>query len=187
MPGLARRPARTHARCRRRCLAAVSASPRLPGRTGTRSRRRRPPRRARSWCLPCRSACREWRPVDGACPASRPPTFGRVLRRRPGRGGRRESELWFAEWSLPRLLRDDPPDDVPDRFDLTVPAPDQVSDHAGPAGLVERANRRAVVAVEVLAEDQVVVPCGIVLHDLGPAETGPLAVVVLGENRDQPV
>jgi hypothetical protein len=34
-----------------------------------------------------------------------------------------------------------------------VPAQDQVGDEAGPAGLVEGADRGAVVAVEVLAEE----------------------------------
>ena len=68
-----------------------------------------------------------------------------------------------------------------------MPAADQVGDHAGPAGLVEGADRGAVVAVEVLAEDQVVVPGRIGLHDLGPAEAGPPAVRAAGEDRDQPV
>ena len=54
--------------------------------------------------------------------------------------------------------------DVADGLDLAVAAQDHVGDQAGPPGLVERADRGAVVAVEVLAEDQVVVPGGIGLH-----------------------
>ena len=66
--------------------------------------------------------------------------------------------------TLTTRLRSQPPDDVADGFDLPVAAADQVGDHAGPAGLVERADRGAVVAVEVFAEDQVVVPGGIGLQ-----------------------
>ena len=36
-----------------------------------------------------------------------------------------------------------------------------IADKAGPAGLVEGAERGAVVAVEILAEDQVVMPGGV--------------------------
>jgi hypothetical protein len=57
----------------------------------------------------------------------------------------------------------------------------------GPAGLVEGAERGAVVAVEILAEDQVVMPGGVGLHPIGPAEAGPPSVRVGGEQRDQPV
>src|SRR5437868_238663 len=56
------------------------------------------------------------------------------------------------------------PEHVADRVDLAVAAADHVGDHPGPAGLVEGAESRAVVAVEVLAEDQVVVPRGIGLQ-----------------------
>src|ERR1700720_2157508 len=91
--------------------------------------------------------------------------------------------------SLPGLLRlrAEPPDDVADGFDVPVAAADQVGAHAGPAGLVEGADRGAVVAVEVLAEDQVVAPRGIGLQQFGPAEAGPASVLVLGEDRDHPV
>jgi hypothetical protein len=40
-------------------------------------------------------------------------------------------------------LHGDASDDVAERLDLRVAAADQVGDHAGPAGLVERADRGA--------------------------------------------
>src|ERR1035437_8624882 len=58
---------------------------------------------------------------------------------------------------------------------------------AGTAGVVEGADGGAVVAVEVFAEDQVVVPGGVGLQELGAAEAGPPAVGPAGEDRDQPV
>ena len=66
-------------------------------------------------------------------------------------------------------------------------AADHVGDQAGPAGLVRGAEPGAVVAVEVLAEDQVVPPGRVVLQPLGAAEAGPPAVRAAGEDRDQPV
>ena len=77
--------------------------------------------------------------------------------------------------------------DVAEGPDRAVAAQDHVGDQAGPPGLVEGADRGAVVAVEVLAEDQVVLPGRIGLHLLGPAEAGPPPVRVPGEQRDQPV
>src|SRR5690348_834329 len=56
--------------------------------------------------------------------------------------------------------------DVADGGDGAAAAQDHVGDQAGPAGLVERAERGTVVAVEVLTEDQVVPPGGIGLHPL---------------------
>jgi hypothetical protein len=79
------------------------------------------------------------------------------------------------------------PDDVPDGINRSVTAADHVGDKPRPAGLVEGADRGAVIAVEVLAEDQVVVPGRIVLQPLGPAEAGPPSVGAAGEDRDQPV
>ena len=77
--------------------------------------------------------------------------------------------------------------DVAERGDSAVPAQDHIGDQAGPPGLVEGADRGAVVAVEVLAEDQVVLPGGVGLHLLGPAEACPPPVFVPGKQRDQPV
>src|ERR1035438_2537336 len=62
-------------------------------------------------------------------------------------------------------------------------AADHIGDQPGPAGLVRGADRGAVVAVEVLAEDQVVLPGRIVLQQLRPAEAGPAAIRPAGERR----
>src|SRR5262249_5752669 len=55
--------------------------------------------------------------------------------------------------------------DVVGGFDRAVATQDHVGDQADPPGLMEGADRGAVVAVEVLAEDQVVMP-----HDRGPGQ-----------------
>ena len=55
-------------------------------------------------------------------------------------------------------------------------ASDEVGDHAGPAGLVGGAEPGAVVAVEVLVEEQVVVPRRVALQALDVAEARPPAV-----------
>src|SRR5262250_3321275 len=81
----------------------------------------------------------------------------------------------------------DPAENIADGMDVAAAADDYVRDQPGPAGLVARADRGAVVAVEVLAEDQVVFPGGIGLHALGAAEAGPPAVRAAGEQRDEPV
>ncbi|MGD0605510.1 MAG: hypothetical protein ABSA53_18150 [Streptosporangiaceae bacterium] len=71
-------------------------------------------------------------------------------------------------WSWLILLVQEP-DDVGDGAHLAVAAADDVGDQAGPAGLVPGAEGGAVVAVEVLAEQQVVPPGGVawVLATLG--------------------
>jgi hypothetical protein len=66
-------------------------------------------------------------------------------------------------------------------------AADHVGDHTRPAGLVGGTEAGRVVAVEVLAEDEVVLPRRIVLQPLDPAEAGPPAVGAGEEDRDQPV
>ena len=55
-------------------------------------------------------------------------------------------------------------------------AADDVGDHAGPARLVGRAEAGAVVAVEVLVEDEVVLPRRVVLQPLDAAEARPPTV-----------
>src|ERR1700680_415669 len=154
-----RPPARRHARRRRLTPAAGPASPRPRRRTGRPPCRRRRPRLPRS-----------------SSPRRRP--WHRV-----GTGFR-------GAWRWPARRRSllasgaDAPDDVPDGIDGSVPAADHVGDQAGPAGLVECADRGAVVAVEVLTEDQVVVPGRVVLQPLGPAEAGSPAVRAAGKDRD---
>src|SRR5690348_4646033 len=89
-------------------------------------------------------------------------------------------------WSGAVLLLDEP-DDLAGRPDLAVAAADDVGDQAGPAGLVPGAERRPVVTVEVLAEDQVVPPGRVVLEPLVPAEAGPPAAGTAGEQGNEPV
>src|SRR3954451_4390245 len=57
-------------------------------------------------------------------------------------------------------------------------------DEAGPAGLVARAQPGAVVAVEVLVEEQVLAPLRVGLEPLRPAEDRPPALVVSQEDPD---
>src|SRR5690349_7649419 len=64
---------------------------------------------------------------------------------------------------------------------------DKLGDGAGPAGLVAGADAGAVVAVEVLIEQDVVAPVGIVLELLGVAVNGSAAVCIAGEGPDKPV
>ena len=64
---------------------------------------------------------------------------------------------------------------------------DQVGDDPRPAGLVRGAEAGAVVAVEVLVEEDVVLPLRIGLEPLDPAEARPPAVGADEEDRDQPV
>src|SRR5436190_15518678 len=64
---------------------------------------------------------------------------------------------------------------------------DQVRDQTGPSGLVAGADARAVVAVEMLVEQQVVAPVRIVLELLHAAENRALAVLVAFENLHQPL
>ena len=64
-------------------------------------------------------------------------------------------------------------------------AADGVGDDPGPAGLMRSAQAGAVVAVEVLVEDQVVLPRRVVLEPLDPAEAGPPAVGADQEDGDE--
>ena len=57
----------------------------------------------------------------------------------------------------------------------------------GPAGLVARAEPGAVVAVEVLVEEDVVAPVGIGLELLRAAVDGSPAVLVAQEDAGEPV
>jgi hypothetical protein len=75
----------------------------------------------------------------------------------------------------------------PDRKDVAVAATDQVADSSRPAGLMGGAEADPVVAVEVLAEDDVVFPCRIGLQAFDLPEAGSAAVWVGKEDRDQPV
>src|SRR3954451_15201280 len=63
----------------------------------------------------------------------------------------------------------------------------QRGDEAGPAGLVAGTQARAVVAVEVLVEEQVVAPVRVGFDLLGPAIDRPLAVLVPQEDPTEPV
>src|SRR5262245_55239308 len=65
-------------------------------------------------------------------------------------------------------------------------ADDQVGDDARPAGLVRRAEAGAVVAVEVLVEEEVVLPGRVRLHALDRAEAGPAPVGAGEEDRHEP-
>ena len=77
--------------------------------------------------------------------------------------------------------------DVLDGAHRAVPPPDHVGDHAGPPGLVGRAETGRVVPVKVLVEQQVIFPLRILLQPLDPAEAGPPPVRADEENRDEPV
>src|SRR5215472_2252761 len=71
--------------------------------------------------------------------------------------------------------------------DDPVPAPDQVGDQARPARLVACAKTGAVIALEVLTEQQVVPPGWVGAQRLCPAEARPVAGRVKTEDGDQPV
>src|SRR4051812_23250360 len=65
-------------------------------------------------------------------------------------------------------------DQLPDRGEVpAVAAEYQVGDEPGPAGLVRRAEAGAVVAVEVLEEEDVVLPLRVGLEPVDPAEARP--------------
>lgn len=66
---------------------------------------------------------------------------------RPGAVGHRDSRGRSAAG-----VSDDVDDDIADAADLAMPAPDQVGDQAGPAGLMGGTEAGPVVAVEVLIE-----------------------------------
>jgi len=63
---------------------------------------------------------------------------------------------------------------------------DQLGDEAGPAGLMARAEPRAIIAVEILEEEEAVAPIGIVLETLHPAEDRAASGPIAREERDQP-
>src|SRR5262249_59615716 len=89
--------------------------------------------------------------------------------RRAGTGspGERPACPRPARWSWLGLPRQDS-DHISHGGDLAVTAADQVRDHTRPAGLMGGTEAGRVVAVEVLAEHEVVLPCGVVLHALHP-------------------
>src|SRR5689334_20817680 len=64
---------------------------------------------------------------------------------------------------------------------------DQARDHPRPAGLVTRSETRAVVAVEVLVEEQVVAPVRVALELLGASENRPAPLLVAREDPAQPL
>ena len=55
---------------------------------------------------------------------------------------------------------------------------DEFGDQAGPAGLVASAHPGAVITMEVLVEQHVIAPVGVVLKALAPAEHRSPAVTV---------
>ena len=99
-----------------------------------------------------------------------------------GRGGRRGT-WWCHDCGLLR----NGTDHIADGADRAVAAADHVRDQPGPSGLVRGAEPGAVVAVEVLVEQQVVFPGRVVLHLVDPAEAGPPPVRADGEQGDEPV
>src|SRR4029453_6006158 len=68
-----------------------------------------------------------------------------------------------------------------------VAATDHVGHDARPAGLMGCAKTRAVVPVEILVKEQVVLPGRVVLPALDAAETGPSPVWPGQEDRDEAV
>ena len=61
----------------------------------------------------------------------------------------------------------------------------QVCDQRGPASLMTRADTRAVIAMEVLVEEEVIMPMRITLHQFDTTEYGPNSVLVFQEDRGQ--
>src|SRR5258708_11944603 len=64
-------------------------------------------------------------------------------------------------------------------------ADDQIGDESGPARLMRCAQAFARIAVEVLVEEQLIVPAWIVLKPGVIAEGGTVALVVVEEQREQ--
>ena len=62
---------------------------------------------------------------------------------------------------------------------------DELDDQGGPAGLMAGAQARAVVAVEILEERDIVAPVRISLEEGAVAQNRPAIALVAGENRDQ--
>ena len=102
-------------------------------RTGTAASRWPPPTTPRSWSHPGPA----WRPAGSGCPGA--PA--------PGRGRR---------WSWPGPAVDDPVEVGEGVDPVARPPADQVGDQPRPPRLVRGAEPGAVVAVEVLVEEQVV-------------------------------
>src|SRR5690348_13687238 len=67
------------------------------------------------------------------------------------------------------------------------PLVDQRSDQGRPARLVRGAQASAIVAVEILEEQDQVAPVGVHLESLGPAVHGAAASLVAREDPDQAV
>src|SRR5215212_4478695 len=63
----------------------------------------------------------------------------------------------------------------------------QISNQSGPAGLMHGAETGAVVAVEVLIEQQVVFPRRVDLHELDTAVDGPPTIRGWEPYADQPI
>ena len=78
------------------------------------------------------------------------------------------------------------PEGVADGGHRSVPSSDHVGHEPGPARLVRRAEPGPVVAVEVLAEHQVVLPGRVVLHPLDTPEARTSPVRTDHEDRGQP-
>src|SRR6266536_919661 len=86
--------------------------------------------------------------------------------------------------------RDWLPRSAPYRLSWLIPhikETDHVRDEPGPARLMRGAEPGAVVAVEVLVEDEIVFPRGIVLQTVDPPEAGPPPVWAYNEDRDEPI
>src|SRR5580692_1630831 len=62
---------------------------------------------------------------------------------------------------------------------------DQLRDQAGPASLVTRTNASAVVAMEILVEEQQVLPMRIALEQFGPTGYGTTTVLAAHKNMNQ--
>src|SRR5262245_14477775 len=58
-------------------------------------------------------------------------------------------------------------------------------DEAGPAGLMARANARAVVALEILVEEQTITPVRVLLESLIPAKHRAASVGIAEKRRAQ--
>src|SRR6266542_1618161 len=80
------------------------------------------------------------------------------------------SATYRLSWLIPHIKETD---HVADGIDRAVAAADHVRDEPGPARLMRGAEPGAVVAVEVLVEDEIVFPRGIVLQTVDPPEAGP--------------
>src|SRR5215469_1886635 len=78
-------------------------------------------------------------------------------------------------------------DHVADTADLAVLSPDQACYQSRPARLVRCTETGAVVAVEILAENEIVAPGRIGLQDFRSAETWSFSVGIASEKGNEPV